>query len=86
MTLPISLEDPLVVVVQEDRWDAYSLHDPTTEWDQTLFEMIQAMGGINEKVEPGVYHFNAAVLDDDNAVVQLEPVRGLNGSRIFHSF
>ncbi len=86
MSLPISPEDPLVVVVHEDEWKAYALHDPPTEWDQQLFQMIKAMGGINEDVEPGAYHFNAAVLDASNAVVQLEPIQGVVCSRIFHGF
>lgn len=76
MSLPISPDDPIVVVVESDRWDAYSFHEEPTERDKELLALIQQMGGINEQVEPGRYHFNAAPLDETNLVVSLEPIRG----------
>lgn len=75
MSLPISSEDPIVVVVEADRWDAYAMHDPPNERDKELLALIQQMGGINEQVEPGRYHFNAAPLDENNVVVSLEPIQ-----------
>ena len=75
MSLPISVEDPIVVIVEENRWDAYALHDPPNERDETLLALIQTMGGINEQVVPGRYHFNAVPLDATHQVVSLEPIR-----------
>lgn len=76
MALPISPDDPIVVVVEEDRWDAYSMHETPTDRDEELLALIHKMGGINEKVEPGRYHFNAAPLDETHMVVSLELIRG----------
>lgn len=74
MSIPISPEDPILVVVEEDRWDAYALHEPPNERDEELLAIIQTMGGINEEVVPGRYHFNAAPLVEGHLVVSLEPI------------
>jgi hypothetical protein len=84
MSLPISLEQPIVVVVSGDSWDAYSLNDPITDRDQWLFTVLESMNGVDENVEPGAYHFNAVKFDATCTLVQLEPIKTLGCSRIFH--
>lgn len=74
MGLPITAEDPLVVEVTEESWNAYSLRDEPTERDKWLFSLLVEMGGIAEGTEPGTWHFNAVGLNDQATVVSLEPV------------
>lgn len=47
--------EPLTVEVQEHRWDCYGNH---TRRHYKLAALLQSMGGINESVPPGSYHFN----------------------------
>lgn len=75
MALPISLENPIVVIVRDDSWNAYSLHDAPTERDEELLRHLNEIGGIDEKVEPGTYQFNMARLDEKNVLVSLELIR-----------
>ena len=75
MPIPISSEEPILVVVTEDSWNAYSYHTIPTPRDHELFALIQKMGGIDDTVEPGSYHFNAAVLDEHHMVASLESIR-----------
>lgn len=75
MPIPISLEDPIVVIVGNDAWNAYSLHDEPTERDKELLRHLNEIGGINETVEPGTYQFNMARLDEKNVLVSLELIR-----------
>lgn len=49
---------PIVVVVANGRWDAYGEPTPRTQY---LYNMLVALGGINESVPDGTHHFN--VLD-----------------------
>ena len=49
---------PIIVEVKDGRWDAYSINPEPTERDQMLLAMIQALGGVNEKVTPGLWTFN----------------------------
>ena len=48
--------DPLTVVVKGDRWDA--LGTPGSKYHQKLYTLRVTLGGINETVEDGTYHFN----------------------------
>ena len=48
--------DPLTIVVKGDRWDA--LGTPGSIYHQKLYTLLVKMGGINESVEDGTYHFN----------------------------
>lgn len=48
--------DPLTVVVKGDRWDA--LGTPGSIYHQKLYTLLAKIGGINESVEDGTYHFN----------------------------
>lgn len=50
--------DPIVVKVEDGRWDAFSIHSQPTERDQMLLATIREMGGVNENVAPGDYTFN----------------------------
>jgi len=84
MGLPITIEDPIVIVVRDNAWHAYSRHDPVTDRDRRLFTILESMGGISESVEPGGYHFNAVELDETCTLVELEPIKNLKCSRIFH--
>jgi len=75
MPLPITSEDPIVIIVGEESWDAYTLHrKEPNQRDVMLFELLEGMGGIAETVEPGIYHFNAMWLDADHVVASLEMV------------
>lgn len=60
--LPPNTDDltPVTVVVTDTRWDA--IGEPTQR-NMWLTNMLSAMGGVNESVSPGTYHFN--VLDVD---------------------
>lgn len=44
----------LVIVIADRRWDAFG---PDTLAHRALLEMLYAMGGINESVADGTYHF-----------------------------
>ena len=88
MGIPISLEDPIYIVVEDDgSWNAYSTRKEPTPRDCHLFALLTEMGGINETVTPGTWWFNMAILDNNTCVVALEPVpEGSTPSRIFHRF
>ena len=51
--------DPLTIVVKGDRWDA--LGTPGSIYHQKLYTLLVKMGGINESVTDGTYHFNVEV-------------------------
>jgi len=65
---------PLVVIVADGRWDAYAqdlIKSPSDIW---LFQVLTEIGGINETVAPGRYHFNAKVdLGTQTTEISLEP-------------
>lgn len=75
MDFSISSEDPILVVVTEDRWEAFSLKSEATEHDKVLCAVLKSMGGISESVAPGRYHFNAVDMNSETRVVSLEPVQ-----------
>lgn len=88
MALPISIEDPIFIVVdQEGGWNAYSLRNEPTERDTYLFALLMQLGGINDTITPGTWQFNAAPLDETIIVVSLEPVpESQSLSRLFYKF
>jgi len=47
--------EPLDIVVDETRWDAYG---PATTRSSAILNVLNSIGGINESVPPGNYHFN----------------------------
>jgi hypothetical protein len=47
--------DPIEVVVSETEYNCYG---PTTKRSIRLTAILQNLGGINETVKPGAYHFN----------------------------
>ncbi len=49
----IAESNPLVVIVQEDRWDA--MGSPTLI-NRITIQMIHKMNGVSETVPPGVYY------------------------------
>jgi hypothetical protein len=66
---------PIIVEVKDGRWDAYSMNPEITERDQMLLATIQAMGGINESVTPGLWTFNIITMIGENtAMAQLLPL------------
>lgn len=67
--------DPIVVVVSGDRYDCYSLHGTPTPRDLALMATLKLMGGVNESVHPGTWHFNVEMLDTDNAFITMDPAR-----------
>jgi hypothetical protein len=50
--------DPILVVVEGGNWEAAALTDTPTLRDAYLFGHLSGMGGVNESVESGRYHFN----------------------------
>jgi hypothetical protein len=48
-------QDPLVIVVKGNRWDAFGSPTPRSQW---LYATLKSAGGIAESVEDGTYHFN----------------------------
>lgn len=69
ITPPDSDLTPVTVHVTSERYD---IIDVPTPRNQYLAQMLMAIGGINESVEPGTYHFN--VLDvEGQAVATLTP-------------
>lgn len=48
-------QPPLTVIVTSERWDAVDAPTPRNIW---LTQVLQQMGGVNESVAPGTYHFN----------------------------
>jgi|1185.fasta_scaffold67298_2 hypothetical protein len=66
---------PLVVVVADEGWGAYTLRYPPTERDSYLFSLLVSTGGVNEEVAPGVYLFNAELLANNSMVLSLESIR-----------
>lgn len=52
-------DTPIVVVVKDGRWDAYSMNPDLTVRDHFLLNLIEAQGGINESVTDGTYLFNS---------------------------
>jgi hypothetical protein len=51
-------KQPIEVIVQNGRYNAYSLNTVPTKRDKWLFAILAGMGGVNEHVVPGTYHFN----------------------------
>jgi hypothetical protein len=49
-------QEPLTVIVTETGWEAYG---PDTPWSKVLYKQLVKLGGVNESVPPGEYHFNA---------------------------
>lgn len=49
---------PIQVTVTPTKWNAYALTSIPTPRDIELIKILNEMGGINESVVPGVYHFN----------------------------
>jgi hypothetical protein len=54
----INQKQPIVVEVHNGRYDAYSMNPVPTKRDKWLFAILAGMGGVNEHVVPGTYHFN----------------------------
>lgn len=52
-------DTPIVVVVKDGRWDAYSMNPTLTLHDHFLLNLIKQQGGINESVTDGTYLFNS---------------------------
>lgn len=75
MSKPNPKQLPLVVVVTEDGWGAYTLQYPPTDRDAYLFSLLLSTGGVNGEVAPGVYLFNAELLANKSMVLSLEAVK-----------
>lgn len=60
---------PIIIIVKEDRYDAYG---PETPRSRQLMATLQRMGGINESVAPGLYHFNV-IHQDGQLLATLTP-------------
>lgn len=65
---------PIVVVVKNGRYDCFSLNPNPDHRDYLLMQVIKDLGGINEGVKEGTYHFNAEALDADTVVASLDLV------------
>ncbi len=65
---------PIVVVVENGRYDAYSMHSVPTKRDLWLMATLAGMGGVNESVEPGTYHFNIKWVSFSDNEITLYPI------------
>ncbi len=54
----INRKNPIVVEVHNGRYDAYSMNPVPTKRDKWLMATLAGMGGVNESVVTGTYHFN----------------------------
>jgi hypothetical protein len=70
----IIVNEPIVVVVGNGRYDMYG-HVPPTPHDLWLGQILKGMGGVNETVADGKYHFSAEELVPGKIVATLEPVQ-----------
>lgn len=68
-------QKPLVVEVGDGQWNAYAQNVPPTPQDEALFAILTAIGGINESVTPGRYHFNAQTSGLGKLELSLEPIQ-----------
>lgn len=51
--------EPILIIVRRDRWDAFPLNRKGySQRDRWLIQEIKLAGGIDERVPPGMYHFN----------------------------
>lgn len=75
MTTVAIESNKLVVVVGNDRWNAFGDHsNPHVVW---LYSLLVEIGGVNESVTPGVYHFDAYILGSESTVITMDPVPDL---------
>jgi hypothetical protein len=68
-TIPKS--DKLLVEVHDGRYDCYG--DPANPKQLFLMQQLTEIGGINESVPDGYYHFYAENLDEETITLTLEP-------------
>lgn len=54
--VPKKNRTPLTVIVKDGQYTM--LGDANSPWHGMLSKQLQAMGGINESVQDGTYHFN----------------------------
>lgn len=67
-------ELPILVIVENGRWDALSFRPIPSIRDLSLVDVLKEMGGVSDTVEDGLYHFNVRVLEDDKYAVSLTPL------------
>lgn len=61
----------IIIAVSEDRWDSYG--DAESEYHQRLQETLQALGGISDTVDPGLYDFYLK-MENGLVMVMLDPL------------
>lgn len=69
-TPPPFASPTLIIQVKEGRYDAFG---PATPVGTFLMSVIEELGGINESVEDGFYHFR--VWKDENGRIQASLTR-----------
>ena len=65
---------PIFVGVKDGRWEAKSFSSVPSARDRYLMSLLEAMGGVNETVPPGVYIFNAT-RKGFKLKIELEPLQ-----------
>jgi len=63
--------DPIVIVVDNGRYECFSQHSTPTLWDLALMNQLQSMGGVAEGTEDGIYHFSVEHLLGDKVVAHM---------------
>ena len=59
------------VLVDDGRWNAFGdLTDPGTKY---AYDVLTAIGGINESVTPGAWDFTVIQMEDGTVMVTLYP-------------
>lgn len=65
---------PLVVDVNDGRWNAYAQNSPPSPQDEVLFKLLEAIGGISMSTPPGRYHFIAKGFGTSKVEITVSPV------------
>jgi hypothetical protein len=71
MVHAIPKSDKLLVEVHDGRYDCYG--DPANPNHMLLMQELTEIGGVNESVPDGYYHFYFEYLDEENIALTLEP-------------
>lgn len=67
---------PIQITVTKTNWTAHALSSISTPRDLELIKLLDSMGGINESVEPGIYHFNVMMVEGlGQHVASLQPAK-----------
>lgn len=67
-------QKPLLVEKAAGMWSARSQNDPETAQDQVLYDVLEAIGGLNIHQPDGLYEFNVTPGEEHTLVISLKAV------------